>query len=195
LIKNEYPITVIDDQFQRFFSRTSRESEPTVPKKKSFLVLPFSNNKADAFAKKLTTFVNDRFPALDFTVAFKSPSEIGKLFPFKDRSKDPAAQSLVVYKIRCNTCDETYIGKTERILAHRIKEHKTHDASAIKQHLNSNPGHEINWNAEIIDTADNDFKLQLKEMLHITTAKPRMNTQHLDKNKDYKLRTIIIGRH
>jgi len=28
-----------------------------------------------------------------------------------------------VYKIKCQTCNEIYIGKTERILARRIKEH------------------------------------------------------------------------
>ncbi len=33
------------------------------------------------------------------------------------------AQSLVAYRLTCETCKQTYIGKTERILAHRIKEH------------------------------------------------------------------------
>jgi len=48
---------------------------------------------------------------------------MGKLFPFKDNIKEKHAQSLVVYRLTCETCKQTYIGKTERILAHRIKEH------------------------------------------------------------------------
>ena len=52
-----------------------------------------------------------------------SPNEIGKKFPFKDNKKESKEQSLVVYKIKCQTCNEIYIGKTESILARRIKEH------------------------------------------------------------------------
>ena len=52
---------------------------------------------------------------------FKAPNEIGKKFPFKDNIKEIQEKSLVVYKIKCQTCNEIYNGKTERILAHRIK--------------------------------------------------------------------------
>ncbi len=37
--------------------------------------------------------------------------------------KENHLQSLVVYKIRCETCGQENIGKTERILNHRINEH------------------------------------------------------------------------
>ena len=62
-------------------------------------------------------------------VAFKAPNEIGKKFPFKDNIKEIQEQSLVVYKIKCQTCNEIYIGKTERILAYRIKEQNSKNKS------------------------------------------------------------------
>ena len=61
--------------------------------------------------------------------SFKAQNEIGKKFPFKDNIKEIQEQSLVVYKIKCQTCNEIYIGKTERILAHRIKEHNSKNKS------------------------------------------------------------------
>jgi hypothetical protein len=62
-------------------------------------------------------------------------NEIGKLFPFKDNIKEKHAQSLVVYGLTCETCKQTYIGKTGRILAHKIKEHQNPKRdSAIRTH-------------------------------------------------------------
>ena len=71
----------------------------------------------------LTKLVNDNFEQIDFKVAFKASNEIGKKFPFKDSIKESKEQSLAVYKIKCQTCNEIYIGKTE--LVRRIKENKT----------------------------------------------------------------------
>ena len=77
---------------------------------------------------------------------------------------------------------QIYIGKTERILAHRIKEHNCKNKnmeSAIQSHKKENPTHTIDASMiEIIDKADNNFKLMLKEMLHINKLKPMLNTQH-----------------
>ena len=76
-------------------------------------------------------------------------------------------------------------GKTERILAYRMKEHnkKEEDAekqkSAIQTHLKQHKDHIININnIEIIDRASNNYKLQLKEMIHINKQKPELNTQY-----------------
>jgi len=47
-------------------------------------------------------------------------------------------------KIKCQTRNEIYIGKTERILAHRINEHNSKNKnieSAIQSHKKENPTH------------------------------------------------------
>ena len=126
------------------------------------------------------------------------------MFPFKDNIKENHLKSLVVYKIKCETCNQCYIGKTERILTHRIKEHNnSKKESAIQTHKRLNPTHQIDAsNIEIIDRADTNFKLMLKEMLHINKQKPELNTQHAAaykkaNNKDMfisQLNTIIIAR-
>ena len=188
----------------RLFEELPKQQQPTREKQKRYIVLPYSNHKVDEFAGRLTRLVNDNFEQVDLKIAFKAPNEIGKMFPFKDNIKDNSLQSLVVYRIRCETCNREYIGKTERILAHRIKEHNNPKGeSAIQTHKREYPTHSIDAsNIEILDKADNNFKLMLKEMLHINTHKPELNTQHAASykklnNKDmfkYQLNTIIIAR-
>ena len=216
LRKNEYPEQIIEKEISKFITnRQSREAtkEPVtesqdpnnqIPKQKKFIVLPYTNPKAGNFAQRLTTRFNNTFEQVDLKIAFKAPSEIGKLFPFKDNIKEKRLKSLVVYKITCETCNQSYIGKTERILEHRIKEHNNPNKdSAIQTHKKENPTHRINAeNVEIIDRADNNFKLMVKEMLQINKLKPQLNTQHaaaykrINNKEMYKcqLNTIIIAR-
>ena len=47
-------------------------------------------------------------------------------------------------------------------------------------------------NIKIIDRADNDIKLQYKEILHIDKRKPILNKQ-LNSNDSYRINTYIIG--
>ena len=68
-------------------------------------------------------------------------------------------------------CGQEYIGKTERILRHRIKEHSrqaSYNKSACFTHTLKFPDHEIDYEGvEVIDSASSDRKLQVKELLHI----------------------------
>jgi len=62
-------------------------------------------------------------------------------------------------------CDADYIGKTKRILVHRLKEHDKGETSACKRHLHEHPGHHMDFqNVQIIDQASNDMKLKIKEL-------------------------------
>ena len=79
------------------------------------------------------------------------------------------------------------------MLIHRINEHnKTDKNSAIHQHLIENTSHKFDFdNIEILDSASNDYKLQLKELLHINKIKPSLNSQLTSEN--YQIKTFIIG--
>jgi hypothetical protein len=61
-----------------------------------YIVLPFVSNKAEGFAKRLKTLVSKSYPQVDFNIAFKTPDEIGKHFPYKDKIKAVEKRSLVV---------------------------------------------------------------------------------------------------
>ena len=94
-------------------------------KQKLFIVLPYSNNKVEEFGRQMETSITTYFPKVEFKVAFTTPNEIGKYFLFKDRSREIEKQSSVVYRIKCQTCDAVYIGKTKRLVSDRISKHKS----------------------------------------------------------------------
>lgn len=219
LIKNDYPDHIIDREIDKFIKNrtninttnqnnvvTDNNNQNNNNKNKTikYIALPYTNKNADRFAKKLSDLVETNFKNVELRVAFTTPNTVGKMFPFKDNIKETKLHSLVVYSIRCETCGKEYIGKTERILAHRIKEHNNpKNDSAVQLHLKENPTHIINAeNAKIIDSASNNRKLLLIEAFQINKRKPELNTQHTaaykSKNKDGvpfgSLRnTIIFG--
>ena len=57
-----------------------------------------------------------------------------------------------------------YVGKTERILSKRVNEHEKQNSSARRQYLTFNPSHVIDF--ENLDTAENDFQLQIKNITY-----------------------------
>jgi hypothetical protein len=197
LRQNEYPNRVLDMVMKKFVAKRKKGVEevgiPTVEKKKIFLVLPYQNRRMDEYKKRLTSLVNRFYPQIDFRLMFTCPYTIGQMFPFKERTP-PGLVSRVVYKIKCKDCSEFYIGKTMRCICRRIAEHKQGSGteeyrSSIFKHAQSHK-HEIDYDGmEMIDRADTDRKLLLKEMLYIQKYKPQINVQ-----KRSSLFSLIIGR-
>ena len=192
LAKNEYPTHIIEKEINKFI--TNRNKQPlnnvvqqqinTTEKPVKYIVLPHVNNKVIDFGKRLKNFVEKNFDEIELKVVFVAPLEIRNLFKFKDKLTDKFKQSCVVYRLNCleETCKKFYIGKCDRILGHRLKEHcrkstaKTPNKNAPYIHSEIT-GHEIDYNGIlIIDRADFDFKLKIKETLHIRASQPELNT-------------------
>ena len=124
---------------------------------------------------------------MKFYVAFKAPCTIGNLFPFKDTIKKVEDLSKVVYKLKCETCGATYIGKTRILLSKRIYQHKTDNESAVKQHSTDNTRHFFDFTkTEVIDHADTDLKLKLIELQHIIKKIPILNRQ-MNSQSEYEI--------
>ena len=101
------------------------------------------------------------------------------MFSAKDKLKYDL-KSFVVYRFSCPGCSARYIGETTRHLTTRITEHFKSQESHILKHLNKS----INCKAlssetcfEIIDTANTEFTLKLKEAMHINWERPILNIQ------------------
>jgi hypothetical protein len=98
-------------------------------------------------------------------------------------------KSNVVYEFTCPKCNINYIGKTDRTLLERVKEHAYKDKeSAVNKHLNScyhttyldaKSNKELTefvlTNTKIIDSSRNWNLLLYKEALHIKRRKPMLN--------------------
>ena len=115
----------------------------------------------------------------------------------KDKTPDEYKNS-VVYEFSCPGCRSTYIGKTDRCLYTRLKEHSTRENSVINAHINycehfqhikslmelspdsTNPINTnltelIFRNCKIIDRSDHWSLLLFKESLAIRRRKPDLN--------------------
>jgi hypothetical protein len=188
LSKNEYPSVVIEKEVSKFIKIRSKQTSPieaiTHNNKKAtkYIVLPYVNNKVIDFGKRLKIFVEKNFCDIELKVVFVAPMELRNLFKIKDKLTDKFRQSRVIYRINCQDCSSFYIGKCERILGYRVKDHcrkstpKTPNKNAPYVHAEQT-GHSIDYEGIlIIDRADSDFKLGIKETLHIIESKPVLNT-------------------
>jgi hypothetical protein len=196
LSRNEYPPDIVEKTINKFIEKKSNlanNNTKTEKEIKRFLKLPYISKKCEDFAYRMKKLVNENFPQVDFNVAFQAPATIGMMFPFKDKTESAKDRSLVVYSMKCETCGVEYIGKTQRILFHRVKEHKDKPDSAINKHLVENEDHFVDFNkVEILDSAENDMKLRIKELMHILSRRPELNIQ-LGSQSSYEIKTLIIN--
>jgi hypothetical protein len=93
--------------------------------------------------ERLESLIEKYYPQIDMRVVFKTPFELGMLFPFKDHIA-MELRALVVYTIGCCNCDSFYIGKTKRCLKIRIEEHKKGVKSSVFAH-EKDKGHKLDW--------------------------------------------------
>jgi hypothetical protein len=197
LARNEYPADIIERSTESFLKSKAKENvkEATTEKLKRFIKLPYTHRKCEDYAFRLKQLIESFYPQVDFNIVFQAPATIGQMFPFKDGVKKIEDRSLVVYSLKCATCGATYIGKTERILCHRLKEHRTSKTSACAQHVESNSGHQIDYGkVEILDSATSDNMLRIKELLHILSRRPELNKQ-LGCQSSYEIKTLLIQAH
>ena len=123
--------------------------------------------KALLSAKRLKGLVNKYYPNINFMSRSKHLTKLASIFIIK---VDTTKSRSLVYRIKCEHegCDASYIGKIERILHHRIKEHMANSSSACHQHEKTHQGNRLCYgDVEILDSADSNFKLECEELLHI----------------------------
>ncbi|WP_204107578.1 hypothetical protein [Streptococcus dysgalactiae] len=117
LTENGYP-----DRFIRRFSNLTDRKPPNydVPKKKVFMSLPFKGDDVSALVNsRLKTAVKRAYNTAS-TVIFYRTQRIPT--PPVKQPAPLSAKSHVIYQFECG-CGASYIGRTERQLQCRIKEH------------------------------------------------------------------------
>ena len=59
---------------------------------------------------------------------------VNNVFPFNDQVVDPTKMSNVVYFLKCNDCDASYIVKSTRICNKRMAGHNNYTARRCHTH-------------------------------------------------------------
>ena len=76
-----------------------------------------------------------------------------------------------------------------------MKQHEKDPHSACYKHVQNNATHKIDYaKVKVIDTADTETKLSVKELLHILKKGPELNKQW-NKQNEFELKTLIIKAH
>ena len=124
-------------------------------------------------------------------VIFKTQRRLQSCFTFKDKIPE-SLRSYIVYRYKCNSCNEIYIGKTDRHYYVRNCEHfgitpirskvskRKLQPSRVRDHL-LETHHDSCMESDFIILDDvkstNDFHLRIKESLYIHRDKPVLNGQ------------------
>ena len=99
----------------------------------------------------------------------------------KDRVPE-GKKNGVVYEVKCQDCEATYIGETLRSLKKRLSEHRRHakpggrfDLSAVAEHAVV-AGHSIASESAIVVCREQEwFPRKMKEALIVNMKNPAMN--------------------
>lgn len=102
--RNEYPEDVINREISKFVANhtkvnwSKQQMEPKLENSLTFLVLPFASQKAEGFAKKIKSVVNEFYPQ----IGVQDTGSNRKAFSqdYKDNIKSNFDRSLVIYRIK-----------------------------------------------------------------------------------------------
>lgn len=96
---------------------------------------------------------------------------------FKD--KESSTTRSGIYQIKCNDCQDTYIGQTSREFGIRLKEHEkaARNKSSVAEHMIENHHSIDTANSKIIRLVHQKWKLDAFESYHIANTAELMNTE------------------
>ena len=182
LKRNLFPPRVIDREIKTYLDKKlCNETSESKEDNFSYFKLPYLYEISERTKKQIQniskTYCGDNIIKISF-----STFKIGTLFSAKDKNED-AHKSHVVYRFTCNNpnCNVRYIGETTRHFSTRIDEHLHTDLkSHVYQHLNTSQQCKQSCNElcfKIIDSANSQFTLKLKEAMLVKWERPELNVQ------------------
>ena len=190
LRRNCFPIPVLDKVTKNYLDRklVNDNDENGVEKKNaSYFKLPYIGKFSNICKIKIKKICQKYCADVDVRIAFQS-SKLGNMFSVKD---DLMLKSKVVYRFQCAGCNSAYVGFTTRHFQTRVYEHLNTDVTShVYKHINKRNdccGTCDESCFTIIDHANTEFQLRVKEAMHIQWVEPSLNKQ----KHSYKMTLVI----
>ena len=133
--------------------------------------------------------VHNMYPCVSLCVIFKRGVTLSSFFKFKDQMPY-ILSSGVVYHVKCEACDASYVGKTMQCMLHRLKPEieGKENSGANKHRIAKGEPHKFKIDkAKIIYKASNNQEVCIKESLCIKYLKPSLN----DDSSSVKLNLFV----
>ena len=169
-IANDCPVTVVDEVFKNYIPR---KYNPMMENKEKGEQDDFGNIINLPFIKGFSERIRRELSKEGINVVFKKGRTLEKTL-CKFRPKIPKELSKDnIYLKKCNKCSSKYIGESGQTLKQRDIGHKSDintkkTRSGLFKHIQENPGHEIDWENQIIlEREPNMFKRRIKEAMFI----------------------------
>ena len=200
-IMNGYPKAYFDAAYEKFMRSLADNinmdtgSDSQDVEKKYVFGIPYIGTPSREYKRKVKEIIKEHL-GVDMFVYFSS-CKVGSFFSLK--SKTPFnLKARVLYEFKClDVPSTTYIGKTERHIATRVKEHltpKENEKSAITKHIFhcqtcKNSQLSID-NFSILKSCKSDYSCKVNEALFIKKFRPVLNKQQHNQGQSYLLRVF-----
>ena len=192
---NDFPKQVVSSLIKRFRQHhdtnndTNETNDNNTTTPTLWFEMPYIGHKGEQLLRGLKKKLKRCLNISDVRIVTRTTTTKLNMFTNMKDKTPKENKSNVVYEFTCQKCSNSYIGKTERTLLERAKEHAYKDNdSAINKHLQScyEPDDLTNKtnkelvdlvvnNTKVIDSARNWNLLLYKEALHIKRRKCVLN--------------------
>ncbi|XP_067668405.1 uncharacterized protein [Haliotis asinina] len=167
---NDYPPELVNRTIASTLSATSTPPRTRTEPAPITISIPYTGKISHQISRLMKQHAS-------IVTTFSTPQTLNNLLQANGRTHSKSRKSIhtgVVYKSDCN-CGQSYIGETSRPINARVKEHqastnKSDNKSAVSEHIQSSPNHQINWTEyTLLSTNQPDFTKR-KLTIHITTT-------------------------
>ena len=170
---------MIEREKNKYLTNKLQNKERKDKENLNYFKLPYIGETSKITKTKIQEFCQKYCKNLKISISF-SLFKTGSLFSVKDRIP-PNQRSHVVYLYSCPGCGARYIGETTRQLKVRVDEHLSGGkGSVIYEHISKNQGCKNMQHTsafKIIDQAQTEFQLMIKESIQIRFNNPSLNKQ------------------
>ncbi|UYV84511.1 K02A2.6-like [Cordylochernes scorpioides] len=167
LINEEFPIKlinrIIEDMNQKYENNTLMQNLKCKNKEAKFISLPFINQK---FARNFTNILK-KYGKIN--IAWKPCNPISQYLN-QHKNTQLTERAGLIYEVKCEKCDQRYVGQTSRTLKERMENHKYAlkweriQNSALVEHRRDTGHNKFNLeNPRTLDYEKNYYKRQFKE--------------------------------
>ena len=181
---NEYPIKTVNTIINQELHRSQRLQNTIINNegiKKVQIMLPYNGKQGNKFLSKMKKHLNKSLPTeVKTTVTFQS-KKLETKFQLKYKTRFNQQNNLVYYsKFPNKTCNEDYVGETDRRIEERIMDNNKRDKNShlLKHSREKNHQHACENDVKVLgNNYRSNFKRKISEALFIKQLKPSLNVK------------------
>ena len=149
--------------------------------KKVQIMLPYNGKQGNKLLSKMKKHLNKSLPTEVTTTVTYQSKKLGTKFQLKYKTRFNHQNNLVYYsKCPDKTCNEDYVGKTDRRIEERIMDHNKRDKNFHLLKHSREKDHQHVWgnNFKVLgNNYSSNFERKISGALFIKQLKPSLNVK------------------